>query len=116
MKNSGQTNITISDVEAAVDRIKTRIRRTPFFRANLTDNPVHPNLTLKLESLQVTGSFKVRGAFNALLTLDNKALQRGIITASGGNHGTAVAYAGHVSNAKTIVYLPEGADIKKING
>ena len=63
-----------------------------------------------MESLQVTGSFKARGANNAVLSLNDDVLGRGIITASGGNHGTAVAYAGHASRAKTVVYLPERAD------
>jgi threonine dehydratase len=70
--------------------------------------PLHPGeLLLKLESLQVTGSFKARGANNAVLQLDQAALARGIVTASGGNHGLAVAYAGRASGARTVIYLPE---------
>jgi threonine dehydratase len=64
-------------------------------------------LLLKLECLQVTGSFKARGANNAVLQLDEAALERGIVTASGGNHGLAVAYAGRASGASTVIYLPE---------
>ena len=69
---------------------------------------------LKMESLQVTGSFKARGASNAVLSLDDDALSRGIITASGGNHGAAVAYAGNASGARTVVYLPKRAAMAKI--
>lgn len=108
-------NITLDDVEAAAERIKDRVRCTPCLRTRFIRNPIHPNLMLKMESLQVTGSFKARGANNAVLSLDDDVLGRGIITASGGNHGTAVAYAGHASGAKTVVYLPERAAAAKIN-
>ncbi len=100
--------VTLADIEAAAERIKDRVRRTPCLRARYLREPLHPGeLLLKLESLQVTGSFKARGANNAVLQLDQSALARGIITASGGNHGLAVAYAGHASGAATVIYLPE---------
>ena len=114
METTEVSRITLKDVEIAAERIRNRVRRTPCLRTRFIRNPIHPNLILKLESLQVTGSFKARGANNAVLSLDEKALKRGIITASGGNHGTAVAYAGHTSNARTVVYLPERTDTKKI--
>lgn len=99
--------VTLADIEAAAERIKNRVRRTPCLRARFLREPLHPGeLLLKLESLQVTGSFKARGANNAVLQLDEAALARGIVTASGGNHGLAVAYAGHASGAATVIYLP----------
>ena len=77
-------------------------------------NPLHDGpLLLKLECLQVTGSFKARGANSAV---DSAALGRGIITASGGNHGDrsgAVAYAGHASGARTVIYLSENVPAAK---
>lgn len=63
-------------------------------------------LWLKLECLQVTGSFKARGAMNKLLSLPPETLQRGVITASGGNHGLAVAYAGWTAQVPATIYLP----------
>ncbi len=100
--------VTLADIEAAAERIKDRVRRTPCLRARFLREPLHPGeLLLKLESLQVTGSFKARGANNAVLQLDDAALKRGIVTASGGNHGLAVAYAGRASGAATVIYLPE---------
>ncbi len=100
--------VTLADIEAAAERIKSRVRRTPCLRARYLRAPLHPGaLLLKLESLQVTGSFKARGANNAVLQLTDAALARGIITASGGNHGLAVAYAGRASGARTVIYLPE---------
>src|SRR5260221_396881 len=65
--------------------------------SQLLDPPTGNRLWLKLESLQVTGSFKARGAMNRLLTSDPKTLAQGIVTASGGNHGLAVARAGKIA-------------------
>jgi threonine dehydratase len=103
-----------SDIEAAFERIKGRVRRTPCLRTRFIKTPLHGGpLMLKLESLQVTGSFKARGANNAILQLDEAALARGVITASGGNHGLAVAYAAAASGAPAVIYLPERAPAEK---
>jgi threonine dehydratase len=74
--------------------------------APLTDARLGHDLLLKLESEQITGSFKVRGALARVLSLAPDVAARGIVTASGGNHGLAVAYAGSVVRAPTTVYLP----------
>ena len=68
--------------------------------------PGNPTLNLKLECLQVSGSFKARGAMSTLTTLDDAAKARGLITASGGNHGLGVAYAGHAAGVPVTIYLP----------
>jgi threonine dehydratase len=64
-------------------------------------------LVLKLESLQVTGSFKARGAMSKLTSLSGDAFHRGIVTASGGNHGAAVAYAGWAAGVPATVFVPD---------
>ncbi len=64
---------------------------------------------MKLESLQVTGSFKARGATNKVLTLSQEEIGRGLATASGGNHGLGVAYAGWLAGARVTIYLPANA-------
>lgn len=105
---------SLDDIEAAAERIKPRVRRTPCLRTRFINTPLHAGpLMLKLECLQVTGSFKARGANNAILQLDDAALDRGVITASGGNHGLALAYAARASGAKATVYLPERAAAEK---
>ncbi|HZD25042.1 MAG TPA: threonine/serine dehydratase [Alphaproteobacteria bacterium] len=99
---------TIDDVRAAAGRIAPHVRRTPLLPAR----PVHEapgfkgELLLKLESLQVTGSFKARGAMSKATALDEDAIRRGLITASGGNHGLGVAYAGWAAGAPVRIYLP----------
>ena len=93
---------TGSDVQAAADRIAGYIRHTPLLRAEVDGRPV----ALKLEHLQRTGSFKLRGALNALLS----GPQPGhVVTASGGNHGLAVAEAARLLEIPATVYLPKTA-------
>ena len=103
-------------VEAAASRIRGYVRRTPMIEVvQARDAPTRNPLYLKLESLQVTGAFKARGAMNRLLTTPAEALKRGIVTASGGNHGVAVARAGFLAGVPTTVYLPPNASRAKIN-
>ena len=105
---------SFDDIETAFERIKGRVRRTPCLRTRFIKNPMHAGpLLLKLESLQVTGSFKPRGAINAVLQLDDATLKRGVVAASGGNHGLAVAYAARASDTRAIIYLPERAPTEK---
>ena len=100
--------VTIDDVRAAARRIEGRVRRTPLLPATLALDPLpgDPDLKLKLECLQVSGSFKARGAMSKLTALDEAAKARGLITASGGNHGLGVAYAGHAAGVPVTIYLP----------
>ena len=87
--------VDLAMIQAAVARIKGKVRQTPILDPLPMRGPVLDagRLLLKLECQQVTGSFKARGASNKLQTLDDKARGRGLVTASGGNHGLAVAYA-----------------------
>jgi threonine dehydratase len=105
------TTIAPSDIRSAYARILGRIRRTPILE---TDSPVPgaAPLSLKLECLQATGSFKARGAFHNLLT--RPAAAAGCATASGGNHGAAVAFAAQKLGIKARVFVPEIASPAKI--
>ncbi|MCX5735876.1 MAG: pyridoxal-phosphate dependent enzyme [candidate division NC10 bacterium] len=107
--------LTVADVQMAAERIASYVRRTPLIGAwCLKENPFPEcELLLKLECLQVTGSFKPRGATNKLLSLPEADVRRGIITASGGNHGLAVAYAGWLAKTRTTVYVPENVSPDK---
>jgi threonine dehydratase len=103
--------MTPSDIRSAHARIHSYIRRTPVLE---TASPVAgaPPLSLKLECLQVTGSFKARGAFHNLLT--RPALAAGCATASGGNHGAAVAFAAQELGIGAHIFVPEIATPAKI--
>src|SRR5690606_25411115 len=109
--------ITVDDVQAAAARIAGEVRRTPVMEAtNLKSELVSDaSVVLKLELLQVTGSFKARGATNRLRTTDPAVLAKGIVAASGGNHGLATARAGFVSGVPTTIFLPDNATPAKID-
>jgi threonine dehydratase len=79
------------------------------------DGPeVGGRISLKLESLQVTGSFKARGAMNRLLTTPADAVKRGLVTASGGNHGLAVARTAAVAGVSATIFLPSNVSPAKV--
>jgi threonine dehydratase len=103
--------MTPSDIRSAHTRIRGHIRRTPILE---TSSPVAvaPPLSLKLECLQATGSFKARGAFHNLLT--RPAPAAGCATASGGNHGAAVAFAAQKLGIRARIFVPEIATPAKI--
>lgn len=100
-------------VRAAATNLEGRVRRTPMLRlprATLRQAPGAlsglEELWLKLECLQVSGSFKARGALNAALCLEPAVRERGLVTASGGNHGLGVAYAAQAVGTSARVFLP----------
>jgi threonine dehydratase len=93
---------TVADVRAAAEAIRPFVRRTPLLRAEVDGGPV----VLKLEHLQLSGSFKLRGAVNALV--GGERPQR-VVTASGGNHGLGVATAAALLGLPATVYVPENA-------
>ncbi|MBK3745509.1 threonine/serine dehydratase [Paraburkholderia aspalathi] len=108
--------ISIDDIRQAERRIEGKIRRTPIIKADnfSTASLEGINLTMKLELLQVTGSFKARGATNRLLNLEPSALKNGIVTASGGNHGLGTARAGRMAGVPTTIFLPTNAAPSKL--
>ncbi len=95
-------------------RIGEHIRETPLEYSPYLSRICSGNVYLKLENMQITGSFKFRGAINKLLSLDTDVLQKGVITASTGNHGAAFSYAVNKLGVKGTVYLPENASETKI--
>lgn len=113
--------IGLDDIRRAAARIQGRVRRTPLIAAAPMQREVGSDfeLLMKLECLQVTGSFKARGAISKLTSLSEAEIGRGIVTASGGNHGAAVAYAGWVAGTPATVFVPNNVSplkAKKIEG
>ncbi|HEV7908062.1 MAG TPA: serine/threonine dehydratase [Pseudonocardiaceae bacterium] len=97
----------MTDVAAAAARIRPYARRTPLWRVEVDDRP----LVFKLEHLQLTGSFKLRGALNTLLAGD---LPESVVTASGGNHGLGVAKAAALLGVPATVFVPLNAPAGKV--
>jgi len=101
-----------SMIEAAADRIAGHARTTPVMRLGTGAFGSRADVSLKLECLQHAGSFKTRGAFNNLLSLDVPAA--GVAAASGGNHGAAVAYAAGKRGVKATIFVPEISPAAKV--
>lgn len=97
----------INSIEQARERIKHFIKRTPLQYSRTLSQYLDTNVFVKLELFQKTGSFKVRGAFNKLLSLSDEERKRGVVAVSGGNHAQAVAYASSVLNIESIILMPE---------
>src|SRR5918994_1117762 len=96
---------TIEDIQAAAELIRPFIVRTPLVPAGWADDD-RP-LWIKPESLQSIGAFKVRGAFNAIASLDDATRARGVVAYSSGNHAQAVAYAASRYGITAHIVMPE---------
>lgn len=104
---SAASLVSLHDIRAAAQRLHGVILRTPLLR--LTEHSF-----VKPESLQPTGAFKLRGAYNALAQLPPEALSRGVVTHSSGNHGQALAYAARLLGTRAVVVMPQGAPTIKV--
>ena len=106
--------ITISDVEAARERIRGGIYESPCVESIPLSELTGAQIYCKLDYLQRTGSFKERGARNALLQLDPEARRRGVIAASAGNHAQGIAYHGALLGIPVTVVMPRFAALVKV--
>ena len=101
------TGLTIEKIRDAREQIGEYIVQTPLLRLHSLDPYLGCEVYAKAECMQITGSFKLRGAMNKILSLTDEELQRGIVAASSGNHGKAVAYACMKLGIKATIILPE---------
>lgn len=104
-----------ADIALARNRIAPYVRETPLEYSPYFSELTGANVWLKLENLQHTCSFKLRGAFNKLLTMDDEQLAKGCITASSGNHGVAIAYAMQKLKVEGVVFVPEHTSSAKVD-
>ena len=104
------------DIPGAAKAIAPFVRRTPVMRARELENPSGDRVFLKLESLQVTGSFKARGAANRILSLTDAERERGVIACSSGNHGKAVAYMAGNFEISAVICVPNWVNPVKLAG
>ncbi len=110
-----RTTPSLRDVEEARRRLEGNARVTPVYGSEtlsrLAGRPVH----LKAENLQRTGSFKIRGAYNRISTLSSAEKAAGVVTASAGNHGQAVAWAAREVGIAATIFMPQDAPMTKID-
>ncbi len=106
--------LSVDSVRAAADRIRSGITRTPTVHSRAFSAATGSDVYLKIENRQTTGSYKERGALNALLLLTPAQRERGVITMSAGNHGQAVAYHGARLGIGTTVVMPATTPFLKV--
>ena len=104
---------TFDEIRAARSRIAAHIHRTPVLTSDLLDRVAGARLFFKCENLQKTGSFKIRGATNAVQSLDDDAARRGVVTHSSGNHAAALARAAQSRGIPAWIVMPSNAPTVK---
>jgi threonine dehydratase len=109
-------DVTADDVRRAAECLRGIVRRTELRRARHLSALTGADVWLKLENEQLTGSFKIRGAYNAVASLTPKDRSRGVVTASAGNHGRGVALAAQRFGVSATIFVPRTAPHVKING
>ena len=102
-----------NEIEAAQDRIQKVILRTPTLYSDALSKLVGKEVFLKLENLQKTGSFKIRGAYNKLSQLPPSVRRKGVVAASAGNHAQGVALASSILGIHSTIVMPEGVSLAK---
>ena len=106
--------VTYNDIEKAHQRISDHIHNTPILTSKSLDNELGSNLFFKCENFQKTGSFKIRGATNSILQLNDTEIKNGIITTSSGNHGAAVAFIANKIGVSSKIIMPNNTPRNKI--
>ncbi len=105
-----------ADILAARERLAPRAVRTPLLESPALNELVGGRVLVKAEALQLTGSFKFRGAFNFLSKLDPEQRRRGVVAFSSGNHAQGVAAAARVAGAPAVIVMPDDAPAVKLEG
>ncbi len=107
--------VTPADIDAAAARIGPYVHRTPVATSATLDRELGAAVFLKCENLQKVGAFKARGALNAVLSLGDAEVERGVATHSSGNHGQALAYAAAIRGVPCTVVMPDDAPRPKVD-
>lgn len=108
--------LSLEKIKQARQRISTVINKTPFTHAPHLSQISEIDIYLKKENLQVTGAFKIRGAYNKIATLSEKERQGGVVAASAGNHAQGVALSASRFNIRAVIIMPESTPLTKVNG
>ena len=108
--------LTAADIRQAQRRLHGVAAATPVLSSPVLDDTAGRTVACKAEALQRTGSFKFRGAYNAIASLSDASRQRGVVGASSGNHAQALALAGQLLGVPVTVVVPRDAPAAKVNG
>ncbi|KAA9030666.1 threonine ammonia-lyase [Niallia endozanthoxylica] len=106
--------MNIDDIIIAREKMKGIVYTTPLDYSKTFSRLSHNEVYLKLENLQKTGSFKVRGSYNKLISLSKEELKKGVVAASAGNHAQGVAYSSQMLGVPCTIVMPKGAPLSKV--
>jgi len=108
--------ITLNNIKEARKNLENIALNTPIAKAPILSKDLNAEVYFKKENLQLTGSFKLRGAFNRVATLSEKQRKNGVVAASAGNHAQGLAYAAHYFDCDATIFMPEATPLTKISG
>lgn len=108
--------ITLNNIKEARERLEGISQNTPLTRAPILSETFNSEIYLKKENLQLTGSFKLRGAFNRVANLSDEKKQKGVVAASAGNHAQGLAYAASHFGIEATIFMPEATPLTKVSG
>ncbi|MEH7885350.1 threonine ammonia-lyase [Bacillus sp. JJ1609] len=106
--------MNLDDVIIAREKMKGIVHETPLDYSKTFSTLSHNEIYLKLENLQKTGSFKVRGSYNKMISLSEEDLKKGVVAASAGNHAQGVAYSSQMLGIPCTIVMPKGAPLSKV--
>ena len=108
--------ITLNDIKEAKENLENIAENTPLSRAPILSSNFNSEVYLKKENLQLTGSFKLRGAFNRVAKLSKEKREKGVVAASAGNHAQGLAYASQYFACEATIFMPEATPLTKVSG
>ncbi|MFY4782699.1 threonine ammonia-lyase [Aliarcobacter butzleri] len=108
--------ITLNDIKDAKRQLEKAISLTPLMKAPILSKEKNAEIYLKEDNLQITGSFKIRGAFNRVALLDEKRRKNGVVAASAGNHAQGLAFAAKYFDCEATIFMPEATPLTKVLG
>ena len=108
--------ITLNNIKEAKKNLENIAVNTPIAKAPILSKELNAEIYLKKENLQLTGSFKLRGAFNRVATLSKKQKDNGVVAASAGNHAQGLAFAAQYFGCEATIFMPEATPLTKVSG
>ena len=108
--------ITLNDIKEAKKRLANTVSTTPLMKAPILSKEKNAEIYLKEDNLQITGSFKLRGAFNKVAMLDDAKRNAGVVAASAGNHAQGLAFAAQYFGCVATIFMPEATPLTKVTG
>ena len=105
---------TLNDMRSAHKRIERFVTRTPLHRYRTLERVLNAEVYIKHENHQPLGAFKMRGGINHLIKMSSSQREKGVVTASSGNHGQSIAYAAKLHNIEAVIIVPENANPGKV--